>query len=380
MGLKIPNLDNKDFKQFREEALAKLPVYSSKWTDHNASDPGITIVELLAWMSDINSYRLDRIGEEHYLAFLELLGEKRKEIEVVNTLEEELLGESSGYAKQCFILPFKLLPSSVELFVNEKAWKRVDEFFSTLPEDEVYRIEDGKIVFGDDAYGKIPFRGGTIKINAQILTKETKVFESIDEVFKRIKRDASLSCNRAVTLEDYEYLLLNTSMLNLARVKAIANHEKNSISVMVVPFSQLKEPKVDKVLLRLIRKILNQKKLLTTQIEKVENPIYTSVNIKLEVKTRYMDTEFLETKIREAIESFLHPIYGGLDNSGWNFGEDLHVSHIYMLLQSIEGIENIDALYFGGNSIKVEVEKNSLLVSGKHRINVQSIKPLGVCL
>ncbi|HTO49826.1 MAG TPA: hypothetical protein VML91_19490 [Burkholderiales bacterium] len=33
------------------------------WTDHNASDPGITLLELLAWLADLAIFRADRIGE-----------------------------------------------------------------------------------------------------------------------------------------------------------------------------------------------------------------------------------------------------------------------------------------------------------------------------
>jgi len=56
MGLEIPNLDTNDFKILMEEGLARLPAYADRWTDYNSSDPGITIIELLAWMADINSY------------------------------------------------------------------------------------------------------------------------------------------------------------------------------------------------------------------------------------------------------------------------------------------------------------------------------------
>ena len=65
MSLVIPNLDTKDFEQLMKEALAKLPAYNDKWTEYNASDPGITIIELLAWITDVNSYRLNLLGDEH---------------------------------------------------------------------------------------------------------------------------------------------------------------------------------------------------------------------------------------------------------------------------------------------------------------------------
>jgi len=98
MGLKIPNLDKKDFDIRLQEAIAKLPAYSKDWTEYNLSDPGITIVELLAWISDINSYKLNRIRTEHEEALLKLLvgkdsSEDKEEDEKIDSfakLEQEL--------------------------------------------------------------------------------------------------------------------------------------------------------------------------------------------------------------------------------------------------------------------------------------------------
>lgn len=43
------------------------------WTDHNASDPGIMLVELLAWLHEMLFYRLESVPEESIRAFLTLL-------------------------------------------------------------------------------------------------------------------------------------------------------------------------------------------------------------------------------------------------------------------------------------------------------------------
>ena len=45
-----------------------------EWTDHNVSDPGVTLIELFADMTDQLLYRLNRVPDKHHLAFLDLLG------------------------------------------------------------------------------------------------------------------------------------------------------------------------------------------------------------------------------------------------------------------------------------------------------------------
>ncbi len=66
-------LDNKEFKDFMDEAKAKIPALSVEWTDFNITDPGITILEILAWSQDINIYKLSKITEKHLYKYLNLL-------------------------------------------------------------------------------------------------------------------------------------------------------------------------------------------------------------------------------------------------------------------------------------------------------------------
>ena len=45
-----------------------------EWTEHNVSDPGITLIELFAWMTEMTIYRLNRVPDKLHVALLELLG------------------------------------------------------------------------------------------------------------------------------------------------------------------------------------------------------------------------------------------------------------------------------------------------------------------
>lgn len=74
MPLALPNLDDRRWGEMVEEAHALIPVYTPVWTDHNVSDPGITLLELLAWVAEIDVYRLNRIPEQRRWKFLALAG------------------------------------------------------------------------------------------------------------------------------------------------------------------------------------------------------------------------------------------------------------------------------------------------------------------
>jgi predicted phage baseplate assembly protein len=74
MPLPSPNLDDRRFQQFVDDAKRYIQQRAPEWTDHNVSDPGVTLVETLAHMADQIVYRLNRVPEKNHLAFLDLVG------------------------------------------------------------------------------------------------------------------------------------------------------------------------------------------------------------------------------------------------------------------------------------------------------------------
>ncbi|RKT55323.1 putative baseplate assembly protein [Saccharothrix australiensis] len=74
MVLPAPNLDDRRFQQLVDEAKRYVQQSCPEWSDHNVSDPGVTLIETFAHMVDQLVYRLNRVPEKNYLAFLDLLG------------------------------------------------------------------------------------------------------------------------------------------------------------------------------------------------------------------------------------------------------------------------------------------------------------------
>src|SRR5512139_4121227 len=73
--LPAPNLDDLRFQSdLVDEARKRIILYCPEWTEYNLSDPGITLIELFAWMTELMVYRLNRVPEKNYIKFLEMLG------------------------------------------------------------------------------------------------------------------------------------------------------------------------------------------------------------------------------------------------------------------------------------------------------------------
>jgi hypothetical protein len=90
-----PKLDDRSFNDIVEEAISMIPRYAPEWTNHNPSDPGITLIELAAWMTDLLIYRLNQVPDKNYVAFLNLLGIKLRAPRAARALVRFQLVEGS---------------------------------------------------------------------------------------------------------------------------------------------------------------------------------------------------------------------------------------------------------------------------------------------
>lgn len=74
MPLTIPTIDDRRYQQLLDEALARIPVHTPEWTNFNRSDPGVTLIEVFAFLTESLLYRANQIPERNRRKFLSLLG------------------------------------------------------------------------------------------------------------------------------------------------------------------------------------------------------------------------------------------------------------------------------------------------------------------
>lgn len=73
MPLPIPSLDDRTFEQLVAEGRALIPRHSPAWTNHNMSDPGITLLELFAFLTESAIFQADQLPATTLEAFLRLI-------------------------------------------------------------------------------------------------------------------------------------------------------------------------------------------------------------------------------------------------------------------------------------------------------------------
>jgi hypothetical protein len=72
--IRPPVLDDRSFTDLVDELISRIPAHTPEYTNPRVGDPGRTMVELFAWLTDTLLYRANLIPERQRLAFLRLLG------------------------------------------------------------------------------------------------------------------------------------------------------------------------------------------------------------------------------------------------------------------------------------------------------------------
>src|SRR5580693_8891455 len=74
MPLVAPNLDTRTFEQIVAEVRRRIPTFTPEWTDLNDSDPGITLAQLFAFMSDQLIFQVNQVPNKGLITFLQMVG------------------------------------------------------------------------------------------------------------------------------------------------------------------------------------------------------------------------------------------------------------------------------------------------------------------
>lgn len=139
MPLPKPALDTRSFTQLTDEGRVLLPEVAPRWTDHNVSNTGIALIELLAWLCEMDLYRLDRTTDEAIRAYLRLVGVNLRPARIA----QAVLTIDTGVE-----LP---LPAGLQVRAPGYSWNNGDDIvFQTLDAIVVSAAKLVRVVTGDE--------------------------------------------------------------------------------------------------------------------------------------------------------------------------------------------------------------------------------------
>lgn len=293
-------------------------------------------------------------------------------------------------------------------------WREVESFFESGPKSRHY-VRDPltrQIQFGDGIRGMVPpqsrntviakeYRvGGGTKgnVNAHTLTSLTRAVPYIEKAYnvlpavggadaetvEQAKERAPLqikSRDRAVTAEDFETLALR-STTSVARAKALPSDERSGhVQLVIVPRGDERNLDLTRKLVpppelcRYVRNYLDERRLITTILD-VTKPSYVELSIKVTLIRRTVgQSERLRIEIEQRLRRYLHPLVGGRDGKGWQFGRPIYRTDLVHIVEDIPGVEAIDSIAIYDEDRRVMVE--SVKLSGDelpHVVNVAVIE------
>ncbi|BAZ70728.1 hypothetical protein NIES4106_55250 (plasmid) [Fischerella sp. NIES-4106] len=282
MTLPLPNLDDHTYAELVEEARSLISNVYPEWTNHNPTDAGIILMELLAWLTEMKLYQINRVPDQNIVSFLKLL----------NGPEWSFQDDYPETDQQTKALNATIRKTLVDLQERYRAVTCEDfEYLTTHQWPQTAAAKD--------------------------LGNQCKV-----------KRSHCIA-RRNLTFADPK-----------ARQQPAPGH----VSLIVVPDSNSPTPKPTKALCQNLWTFLDERRLLTTRHHVVE-PQYVPVKITAElfIVEDALPDKICKQAMRD-IRQFFHPLTGGTDGQGWPFGRDIYASEVYQLLENVVGVDYVEAV------------------------------------
>jgi len=291
MPIKFPDLAARNYKDILDEMISSIPRYSEKWTNYNPSDPGITILEILAWIFDTNLYMINRIPEESYMNFMRLIaGASGEEI---NLLLEKLRKDQNSDRNHIEILEF--LKETEENKRRGQSTRDINE------------MKAAALRFLNSDY--------------RAVTRENFITLAIEATQNRAKGEPKVK-------------------------RAIIHGFGNGI-VEIIIISDTRDKYSE--LIKIVKEYLEPRRLICTKIL-VKEPVYSFIKIYIEV-TCLSSTRSSITikKIKKNILDFVDPVTGGDDKKGWPYGRPVSIYELFHIIEETEGVDHADKVILDDN-------------------------------
>lgn len=347
------------------------------------------------------------------------------------TITNEITGSSSGEPNQVFNL-LNMPVINIDIHVKEPdslsnkkdgwvKWTNVSDLFESSSTDRHFVIDKttGAVEFGNGIYGMIPPKGlNNIKatysagggrsgnIKSLKISKLHSAISFVDKVYNPVSSDGGADTeeidklliraptvlkhrHKAVALEDFQWLAKEASM-KVAMVKVLpnfnveGNYQTGRVGVVIVPDSTISKPVPSSELKRRVETYLRDR-CSNVMTLNVIPPSYIKIDISAVLITKTIESKpVIEYEARKKIVEFLHPLTGGEDGDGWEFGSVPCISDIYSIFERINYVDYVKkvtvVLQAEGSSKVVVLTDTSNIIklpeyvlpfSGKHTITAQ---------
>jgi hypothetical protein len=313
-------------------------------------------------------------------------------------------------------LRFEHHPVTQDVIAVWVRWQEGSHFYKSTSSDRIYVIDRarGIILLGDGQHGMTPPAGRPVRFSyrtgdmAESRAVSTLSAGAISELRTAVPFVASVTNpvaagggaesetrervkvrgaqrirhgGRAITGEDLEWLAREATP-EVARARCLsltgpAGHaQRGWITMRIAPFSQESEPQPSAETMRRVRSYLVERapSSVASRI-RVTGVRYTRVSVRAEVVPQQADqAATVEARVRENLNRFLHPLTGGIDGQGWEFGQAAHLSQIAYVIEATAGVDYAAEVMLMNEGHLYEelisVQADGLVAAGNHELTL----------
>ena len=293
MAIPLPILDDRTYEQLVTEMLELLPRNNREWTNRNPTDPGVMLLELFAYLIEMDIFQLDRITNESYAKFLKLVEVDTSAYSVEPTNEEIRSGVVQALQNLSYLRG-----------VSDNDMSRIIEDV-LLPLGIISRI--------------YTFSGKYIKKN---------FWEPGPDINKRVHAE----------MEKEGYTLVILSIDNSPFMREQDNPCLTQVAIDRSPGRYT----LSDVNLYSVVEALRQRRMLTNRIYVHQaRVINLAFYIKI-VPEKNADLEELPKKIIDKILDYYCPVWGGEDETGFALGRPFKNSEAISVIEQALGVDYTD--------------------------------------
>ncbi|NEO56601.1 MAG: hypothetical protein F6K54_28115 [Okeania sp. SIO3B5] len=390
MPIELPNLDDRTYDNLVQEALSMIPTYAPEWTNHNPSDPGITLIELFAYLTEMLLYRQNRITDDNLRMFLKLLNgpsweqtrDLREEVELAvlgvrqryravtcedfeelakeadarkeadsriarahcvpkRNLESDPLdqsGESPGHISVIIVPGIAIAPQIFFFDGTYTDYTQTTQVNNETPLALNSAPEHFLYLGLTTTFRSVEFRFGTPGTNYQLKIEYFNGLEWVEMTVERhslTEQTSNWNENGLIQFnipDNWEQIDINGTTGYWLRVSTETNPSQ---------VAQVLRIQIQHNLKQVVKNYLEPRRLLTTAVHVVE-PRYVKIRVQLTVVMKQDAPEAeVQSKAFKTLQDFFDPLKGGTEGKGWPFGRNVYISEIYELLDSVSGVDYV---------------------------------------
>ena len=283
MPIPLPNLDDRTYEELTGEAQALLPSINPTWTNHNPSDPGMVLIEMMAWLTELLLFRVNEVTDANTHSFLRLLN-------------------GPGWA-----LPAR---GNIDDAVRETIVHLRERYRAVTP------------------------------VDYEQLTQEQWPLSDAAQALGEASRIRRVSCVPSRNLAAEDAAIRQRSAAGHVSLVLVPEPSDDPSTNLAADDADFPQPTAE--LRSALWDFFDPRRVLTTH-HHVVGPEYLTVEVGANLALREdAPPQLALAAARNTLEEFCHPLTGGLDGTGWPFGRDLYASEIYALLDQVALVDYVE--------------------------------------